>query len=774
MDDVVDRLNAALADRYRIDHEIGSGGMATVYLAEDLRHERKVAVKVLRPELGATLGAERFLHEIKLTARLNHPHILPVHDSGEADGFLFYVMPYVEGETLRQRLDRERQLPLDDAVRIAREVADALSFAHGLGVVHRDIKPENILLEAGHAVVADFGIARALTVAGGERLTETGMTVGTPAYMSPEQGFGEEGLDARTDIYALGCVLYEMLAGDVPFPGATGQAILARKAVEPVPSLRVVRDTVPLAVEGAVTKALAKVAADRFATAQEFADELTRASTAELAARDLRPVSRARSGRTVAGVTGVVLVAAAAWWLTTRAAGPTYESLAVLPLATFTQDPEQEYLVAGVHDALISELGQTGLAVIGRATMIQYQNTEKQIREIASELNVDAVVEGSVFWAGDSVRIDARLVDGATQDRVWSGSYEGDPRDVLDLYRGFARAIADKIRLTLTPQAEAYLASAHPVDPETYEAYLRGMSYVDKETPAAIDTGLTYLRDAVERNPADALAYAGLAEGYATLGHSFAATSDAWPLARAAALRAMTLDSTLAQAHAALAMFKLYSEWDWAGAEQEFVRANELNPSLPMNHYHYAWYLRLLGRVDEAIAEHKRAQELDPLDLRHTAWLGGLYWIAGDYEKAIAEVQKSLEVDPDYTRSLLVLGSVYADMGRYDEAIAAHERLFALTPLGAWPLGRTYALAGREDEARAIAAQSEAAPPTPIGAFGLAVLYTALGENDAAFRWLNYEHPFAWVPWVNSFPWFDPLRDDPRYQDLLRRMNLPE
>ncbi len=283
--DVLERLKAALADRYRIERALGSGGMATVYLAEDLKHERKVAVKVLRPELGAALGADRFLHEIKLTARLSHPHILPLHDSGEADGLLFYVMPYVEGETLRERLDRERQLPLEDAVHIAREVAGALSFAHDQGVIHRDIKPENILLAAGHSVVADFGIARAVTVAGGERLTETGVYVGTPAYMSPEQGLGEE-VDERADIYALGCVLFEMLAGDAPFLGTSAQAILARKTVERPPSLRVVRDTVPGAVEAVVTKALARVPADRFRHAKGFAEALTAAATAVAPVRE--------------------------------------------------------------------------------------------------------------------------------------------------------------------------------------------------------------------------------------------------------------------------------------------------------------------------------------------------------------------------------------------------------------------------------------------------------------------------------------------------------
>jgi TolB-like protein/Tfp pilus assembly protein PilF len=768
MSEIPDRLQAALADRYRIERELGGGGMATVYLAEDLKHERKVAVKVLRPELGATLGAERFLHEIKLSARLNHPHILPVHDSGEADGFLFYVMPYVEGETLRQRLDRERQLPLEDAVRIASEVADALSFAHGLGVMHRDIKPENIFLEAGHAVVADFGIARALTVAGGERLTETGMSVGTPAYMSPEQGAAEGEVDARTDIYALGCVLYEMLAGDVPFPGTSGQAILARKAADPVPSLRVVRETVPPAMEAVVTRALARVAADRMATAQEFAEALTRASAAEPAARVVRPIGRPWR-RSVAAAAGVVLVAAAAWWLTTQAGGPTYQSLAVLPLATFTTDPEQEYFVEGVHEALISELAQVGLTVIGRGSMMRYQNTEKPIREIARELSVDAVVEGSVFWAGDSVQIRARLVDGATQDPVWTGSYMGNLRNVLTLYRGLTRAIADEIRLTLSPQAEAHLASAQQVDPQTYEAYLRGMHYLYKGTPEDIQQGLAYLQEAVDANPQDPLAHAGLAYGYVTIGHSYGGDADTWERARAAADRALELDSTLAEAHAVLADLKLYVEWDWAGAEQAFKRANELNPSLPMNHYQYAWYLYLFGRLDEAIAEMKRAQELDPFVPLHTVWLAFFYVMAGQYDDAMTEARKVLELDPDNGIARGIPAAVYFQRGMFEEVIAG-----APESGGGELLVFSYAAVGRMDEAREIVAQLEALEVPP--AWQLAGMHAGLGQKDEAFRWLElaYEAHNQYVPFTRVWPSFASLRDDPRYLDLLRRMNLPE
>jgi serine/threonine protein kinase len=419
MPEPLDRLKAALADRYTIEREIGRGGMATVYLAEDLKHHRKVAIKVFDPELARALGAERFLREVEITARLNHPHILPLLDSGQIGdqtarrpdavsapstvALLFYVMPYVEGETLRERMTREGQLPLDDALEIAREVAAALSYAHSQGVIHRDVKPENVLLSAGEAVVADFGIARAITEAGGGHLTETGISIGTPVYMSPEQAAGAEKLDGRSDIYSLGCVLYEMLAGEPPYTGPTAQAIMAKKLSDAVPRVSVVRELVPRTVETALTRALAKAPADRFRTAQQFAEVLTSADLrpAQMAAGRRGP--RLRGWRTAAAAAAVVLLGIGGWWGAHHLATPAMRRLAVLPLASFTNDSTQQYFVQGVHDALIFDLQQAGVSVVGRTSVLQYAHTEKPIRQIARELGVDGVIEGSVLRAGDSV-----------------------------------------------------------------------------------------------------------------------------------------------------------------------------------------------------------------------------------------------------------------------------------------------------------------------------------------------------------------------------------
>jgi serine/threonine-protein kinase len=463
MGNQLEQLKRAVADRYRVDDEIGRGGMATVYRAHDLKHDRSVALKVLRPELAASLGTERFLREITLTARLDHPHILALLDSGEAGGLLYYVMPFVEGESLRARLEREKQLPLDDTLRIAREVADALSYAHQHGIVHRDIKPENILLARGHARVADFGIARAVRAAGGQTLTETGLAIGTPAYMSPEQAGGEREIDARTDVYSLGAVVYEMLAGQPPYTGATAGAIMARKAMEPVPSLKVVRETVPQAVEQAVTRALARAPADRFGSAQQFAEALVRAPEAA-------PGPAARSGGRVwlglgllATATAGMLLVTDAGGLRTRltggAPGPRIESLAVLPLENHSPDPQQDYLAAGMHEALILDLGRlSGLKrVTARGSVMRYENTRKSMQEIGAELGVEAVITGTVQRSGNRVRITAHLIRAANDEPLWSDDYEREFRDVLALQRDVVTAIAREVRLQLSASDVGFL-----------------------------------------------------------------------------------------------------------------------------------------------------------------------------------------------------------------------------------------------------------------------------------------------------------------------------
>ncbi|MHC4109137.1 MAG: protein kinase domain-containing protein, partial [Planctomycetota bacterium] len=666
MTDVLDRLRKALADRYTVERELGRGGMATVYLAKDLKHRRQVAIKLLDPELARVLGSERFLREVEVTARLTHPHILALYDSGEADGFLFYVMPYIEGETLRDRMSRDGQLPLDDALQITREVAAALSYAHSQGVIHRDIKPENVLLSAGEAVVADFGIARAITEAGGEHLTETGISIGTPAYMSPEQAAGGEKLDGRSDVYSLGCVLYEMLAGEPPYTGPTAQAIVAKKLSEPVPRVSVVREMVPRSVESALECALAKAPADRFPTAQAFSEAL---STGAVAPR----VQLKGWRRAVAALAAVVVLALAARGLASILAGEQIDTLAVLPLTDLAADPEQAYLADGVHEALIAELGQLGVSVTARATMAQFRNTDRPISEIARELGADAVIEGSLYRSGDSLEIATRLYDREERE-IWTASYAGVLSDVVALYRGFARAIANEIGVHLNPTNEARLSQTPAVNPEVYEAYLRRMHLLNNSrTEEDLDSAIAYFQRAVDQNPADPLAYAGLALGYTTIGHGPSPWDDVWPRARAAAERAIRLDSTLAEGWAALADYKSYGESDWEGAERAFRRANELNPSLAMNHYHYAWYLALFGRTEEALAEHRRAQELDPLTPLHTLWIPALYRYSEepDTQQALTEARLNVQRYPDHALAWSLLAGSARRLGLLDEAEAA-------------------------------------------------------------------------------------------------------
>jgi TolB-like protein/tRNA A-37 threonylcarbamoyl transferase component Bud32 len=767
MTDLPGRLAVALADRYRIERELGAGGMATVYLAEDIKHRRRVAIKVLRPELSATLGPERFVREIEIAANLTHPHILPLFDSGEADGFLYYVMPYIEGESLRERLQREGKLAVDEAIRLTDQVASALSYAHQRGVVHRDIKPENILLAGDQAIVADFGIARAVQVAGGERLTGTGLAVGTPAYMSPEQAYGSEPLDARSDVYSLGCVVYEMVSGGAPFEGPTPQALLAKHAADTVPSLRTSDPEIPLFVDRAVERALAKDPADRFPTASEFAAALTSGIT----------VPRVRTRHTrrgvVMGVAGAVLVVLVVWGLTTLLAGGRIERLAVLPLTDYSGDPEQEFLAAGVHEALIAELGRLDLSVTARATMAQYRDTDKAISEIARELGVDGVIEGSVFRGGDSLEIAARLYD-ADEQEIWNGTFDGVLSNVVALYRGFARAIAGEIQLSLRPVDQARLGDTRAVNPAVYEAYLRGMHVLNNATTSEdFENAVGYFEAAVEQNPADPLAYTGLAFCYISLGHDFMdPRPEVWPRARAAAERALRLDSTLAEAWAALAVYKTYTERDWEGAELAFRRAHELNPSLADNHYHYAWFLGMLGRVDEALAEHRRAQELDPLSPGHTVWIPALYFAGGDYERALREARINAEQYPQDIGALYVSGLSAARLGLYEEAIAAHEEMAALWE-GMIPiLGHTYAEAGRTDDAQHIVRELEAQPPTPWHAHGLANIHAALGNRDEALRWLEFEPLHHWVVWSATIGQWEAYREEPRFLAVMRRLNL--
>ncbi|UCF39660.1 MAG: protein kinase, partial [Gemmatimonadota bacterium] len=641
-------------------------------------------------------------------------------------------------------------------------------YAHRRAVIHRDIKPENILLQEGTPLLADFGIAIAVSRAAGDRITATGLSLGTPSYMSPEQATGARDVDARSDIYALGSVLYEMLAGDPPFLGSNVQAVIAKVVGERPVKLRTIRDTVPAHIEAAVDRALAKVPADRFGTAKDFAWALTDTTSTLPGSARRSPTFRGA----LIGAAAALVIGAAGWFASTLTGGPSVERLAVLPLTNLAGDSEQDYLVAGVHEALISELARLGISVIARTSMAQYGNTDKSIPDIANELKVDAVIEGSVFRDGDSLEISVRMIDPDTEEDVWRQLYGGKLDNVVVLYRDLTRDVAEEIRVNLDPEMEARLSQAPRVTPASYEAYLRGMHHLNKSTPEDFEKAVEYFHEAVDKNPGDPMAYAALALGYITLGHGPAPPPDAWPLARAAADRAVRLDSTLAEGWAAIADIKLYVDWDWEGAERAFQRANELNPSLAMNHYHYAWYLVLFRRLDEAVREHERARELDPLTPLHTVWLPGLYYYAGQHEKALAGAREVLTQYPDHATALYVFGSSAAQMGLYDEAIEALEKAAALNPRWRFAVGRTHALAGRRDEALRILAELESEGPSPWGAIAMADLNAALGNYDAVFEWLAYEPTHAWLPWSRENPMLEPVRDDPRFDELLRRLNL--
>ena len=772
-------LQAALAGHYTIEGEAGRGGMAAVFRALDLKHHRPVAIKVLHPELASAIGPDRFLHEIEIAARLQHPHILPLHDSGQADGFLYYVMPFVDGESLRQRLDREKQLPLEDALQITREVADALDYAHGQGVIHRDIKPENILSLGRHAVVADFGIARAISVAGGQNLTHTGVVLGTPTYMSPEQAMGGQAMDGRSDLYSLACVLYEMLAGEPPFTGATMESVLYQHITAQVRPVTAMRPVVPAPVTQALTRALAKAPADRFATSAQFVHALS-----TLPATEARVVARApRSRRRVVALAAaalllaVVAIGARAGWLSNLLPQGRIRSLAVLPLDNLSHDPEQEYFVDGMTEQLITELAQLGgVSVTSRTTVMRYKGTQKTVREIGRELDVDAIIEGSVMRAGTQVRITAQFIR-VDQDRhLWAKSYQGDVRNVFALQNEVAQAITQQIRLKLTPRDEARLAGNRPANPEAHEAYLKGRYLARGPNVDAVRKGMEFFKEAIAKDPNYALAYAGLADAHILLGQEILSDPrEAYGQAKEWAARALALDNRLGEAYASMAYASLLS-WEWADAEREFQRAIELNPRYAQAHSWYASYLLAVGRLEDAVAEARRAWELDPSDLSVDLNLGMCFYYGRHFDEAIEHFRRILEANPHAVVVHYWLGLALEQQGKFEQAIAEFELVGSPSALA--PLGHAYSASGREKQARDILKQFldlAASSRGYVPAFEIATIYNGLGEKDRALEWLSKASVArtSYMIFLRAEPVFENLHSDPRFGRLLRGIGLP-
>ncbi len=750
MAELLEQLSGALAARYQIQRELGQGGMAKVFLARDLKYEREVAVKVLRPDLAREVGPARFLREIQIAARLHHPHILPLYDSDQADGMVYYVMPYIEGESLKQRLARERQLPVAQALQIAREVADALSYAHSCNVVHRDIKPANILLDAGHALVADFGIARAV----GAGDTTTGHIVGTPAYMSPEQVDSSQYLDGRTDIYSLGCVLFEMLVGEPPFRGSTLTAVIANRLSSPVPSPRAFRELVPDAVDAAVRKAMANLPADRFTTAGQFAEAL--------------------------GTSATVAIAVGAAQAMTEAVAAT-KSVAVLPFENMSTDPENEYFSDGITDDIIAQLSKvSALKVISRTSSMQYKKTTKKITAIAEELGVGAILEGSVRKAGPRVRIVAHLVDPRTEKHLWGDTFDRQLTDIFEVQSEVAQQITGALSVALSPEEKQRVEKKATADVDAYNLYLLGRYHANKWSGADVQKGIDHFQGAIAKDPGYAVAYAGMADAYELLSIGFGSKPPAEYLAQAKtmALKALEMDDSLAEAHTSLAYARWLGDLDWSGAERGFKRALELKSSYVMAHEWYAEYLAALGRHDEALAEIRRAQQLDPLSVPVNRAVGWILYFGRRYDQSIEELRKTLGMDPNFMGARIVLWWVYVAMGAYDEAIADIRKEIenpGMRTVKKLMLGYACAASGNRDEANGILWELE---PKLAGENRLALLsallFTALDMKDRAFQELHraYELREPGLMFLKVAPWLDPLRSDPRYGALAEKLGL--
>lgn len=711
MRDHISQVRSALDQRYAIEREIGSGGMAVVYLATDRKHDRQVAVKVLRPELVVSLGADRFLNEIQIAARLNHPHILPAFDSGNVDGVLFYVMPFVDGESLRERLSREERLPVEDALRIAREVADGLEYAHGIGVVHRDIKPGNILLSDEHAVIADFGVAHAVSVAGNPRITEGGLAVGTPEYMSPEQAVGEPP-DARGDVYALGCMLYEMLAGTPPYTGPTAMAVLAKKAVAPLPSIRAVRPEVPVGLEQVLANALANAPAERYASAAELSVALEPAHLA--------------------------------------APAPPALSIAVLPFQNLSASADSDYLGDGIAEEIINALARIrALRVASRTSAFAFKGTQQDIRHIGGQLGVASVLEGSVQRADDRLRVTAQLIDVASGYHRWTARYDRDMADVFAIQDEIAHSIVRALQVVLTDRERRTVFKAPVCDVRAYEYYLQGRQYFHQAREKSLQFARQTFSKAIELDPQFALAYAGLAET-CSLYHLYYPLSDTnLAMADEASLKALELDPQLPEAHAARA-FTLFQMKRIDEAEPEFQMAIQLDPQLFEGRYYLGRARFQQGRFDEAAQLFEEAAQVrEDYQARYFA-AQSIEAMNGDahaaYRRAFRVIEQHVELNPDDSRAVTMGAGALCRLGEGAKGLEWAERALVIDPNDAGV------------------------------AYNVACVYAIAGEADQAIATLQQavRNGFGNVEWVGNDPDWADMKDDPRFKALMQRQEKAE
>jgi len=781
-----DRMKEALRKQlgpYRLLSRLGAGGMGEIHLAEDTRLGRKVALKILPAEFVADADrVRRFELEARAVSALNHPNILVIYEIGKERGTHFIATEFIEGQTLRQRLEAEK-LTISETLDLGAQIAEALQAAHATGIVHRDIKPENIMLRPdGYVKVLDFGLARvsekskpksdpdAPTIEDIE--TNPGTVMGTAHYMSPEQARGLK-VDARSDIFSLGIVLYEMIAGQKPFTGQTMSDVLAAiLRAEPLP-LAQHTPSIPVELDRCIAKALRKDSGARYQAIGDLLNDLKR----------LRQRLEFEDQATVILDSSVNLTATTRTSIAPRKprVRKTIDSLAVLPLINASRDPNLEYLSDGITESIINTLSQLPkLRVVPRSTVFRYKGKSVDPQEAGIELGVRAVFSGRIMQVRNAIVLKAELIDVANQSQLWGEQYRHQNKDLFTLETEISEDLSEKLRLRLTGEEKKKLVKRYTENTEAYHLYLKGRYFTNKRTTDWIKKGIEHFQQAIDLDPNYALAYAGLADAYSFLASSTGGQPprEVYPKAEAAALQALELDDTLGEAHSTLGFCRLLFDWDFATAEREYKRAIELSPNYANAHDGYSFYLKATGQHEAAIKACERAQTLDPLSMFATLSLGWAYYFARDYDRALAQARRVLDMDANFGFAHWHAGKTYLQRGQFTEAVTYMRQ--ALNLIGGTPpfisfLGHAYARAGKHREARQMLNQLlRLANKQYVSAYLVAILYLGLGEIDETFAWLEqaYEERSGFLAFIGVEPMLDGLRGDVRFEDLLERVGV--